>query len=337
MAHDLVPITRTPTDQTPDLPPAFGGSPGRTHLDLRAKIAQVVADWLKKSMSPHTRRAYRADLEAFLRFHGRDPVELEWLVAVIPDHVAAWRDAMTAASHRDRSIARRMTALRSLFSYLHTYGYQGANPAHPKFVRTPSVPRDGKTVGIAPRDCRKLLDAPDPKTPVGVRDRAIFALLAYTACRVGELVTMNVESVKTDGEHRIVEIQGKGRKERKGVIPIEARERLADWIRVANITKGPLFRPSKSPRGQGRDGFQESRLTVSRIEKLLKHYVTKLGLDPNITVHSFRVTATTRARELGVDILDLQEYLGHEDPRTTRSYIRDAEKLHRNPAYVLRY
>jgi integrase/recombinase XerD len=222
-------------------------------------------------------------------------------------------------------------------TYLHAYGYQGANTAHPKFVRTPTVPRDGKTVGIAPRDCRRLLDAPDPATPVGVRDRAIFALLAYTACRVGELATMNVEHVKTDGEHRVVEIHGKGRKERKGVIPIEARERLGDWIQVAKITRGPLFRPSKSPHGQGRDGFKDARLTVSRIEKLLQHYVTKLGLDPNITVHSFRVTATTRARELGVDILDLQEYLGHEDPRTTRSYIRDAEKLHRNPAYVLRY
>jgi integrase/recombinase XerD len=54
-------------------------------------------------------------------------------------------------------------------------------------------------------------------------------------------------------------------------------------------------------------------------------------------VHSFRVAAATRARQQGVDILDLQDWLGHEDPRTTRNYIRDGKKLYRSPAYVLRY
>jgi integrase/recombinase XerD len=73
------------------------------------------------------------------------------------------------------------------------------------------------------------------------------------------------------------------------------------------------------------------------VEFLVQRYVTMVGLDPSICVHSFRVAATTRARQQGVDILDLQDWLGHEDPRTTRNYIRDGEKLHRSPAYVLRY
>jgi integrase len=64
--------------------------------------------------------------------------------------------------------------------------------------------------------------------------------------------------------------------------------------------------------------------------------VTAEGLDPSVCVHSC-VSATTRARQHGVDILDLQDWLDHEDPRTTRNYIRDGEKLHRSPAYVLRY
>ncbi len=115
------------------------------------------------------------------------------------------------------SIRRKLTALRSLFSYLQTYGYSGANPAHGKFVKAPSVSRDGKTVALSPHDCRRLLDAPEVKRklepkrrkrstapaelsaeinlPVGIRDRALLAVLAYSGCRVGELVRLSASAI----------------------------------------------------------------------------------------------------------------------------------------------
>jgi integrase/recombinase XerD len=233
-----------------------------------------------------------------------------------------------------------VTALRSLFTYLANYGFKGANPAHPDFVKTPAHPREGKTVGLAPRDCRKLLDAPPADTPVGLRDRALLAVLAFSACRVEELTNIKVGHLKTDGEHRVVELQGKGKKQRKGALPAEVLERLAAWLDAAGIREdrdGPLFRPVKTPRGLGKDGFRRRPLTTRAVEYLVERYVKAEGLDPSVCVHSFRVAATTRARQQGVDILDLQDWLGHEDPRTTRNYIRDGEKLHRSPAYVLRY
>ncbi|MGD0041535.1 MAG: site-specific integrase [Isosphaeraceae bacterium] len=99
-----------------------------------------------------------------------------------PEHVAAWRDRLAAGGLTNSSIRRKMTALRSLFSYLKTYGYTGANPAHSDFVAALAVSRDGKTVGLSPHDCRRLLEAPqieDPDIenpdkriiPVGIRDR----------------------------------------------------------------------------------------------------------------------------------------------------------------------
>src|SRR5450432_85813 len=126
------------------------------------------------------------------------------------------------------SIRRKLTALRSLFSYLQTYGYSGANPAHGKFVKAPTVSRDGKTVGLSPHDCRRLLDAPatvdhDGKLiPANVRDRAMLAVLAYSGCRVGELVTLRIRDYKTSGEHRILNIVGKGGKERTTPLHLEA-------------------------------------------------------------------------------------------------------------------
>jgi integrase/recombinase XerD len=54
-------------------------------------------------------------------------------------------------------------------------------------------------------------------------------------------------------------------------------------------------------------------------------------------VHSLRVTALTTSRERGSDIIDLQDFAGYADPRTTLTYIRNRDRLSRSPAYVLRY
>lgn len=70
---------------------------------------------------------------------------------------------------------------------------------------------------------------------------------------------------------------------------------------------------------------------------LIKNYVKMLGLDSHVSVHSLRVTALTTARERGSDIIDLQDFAGHADPRTTLTYIRSRDRLSESPAYNLRY
>ena len=70
---------------------------------------------------------------------------------------------------------------------------------------------------------------------------------------------------------------------------------------------------------------------------LVARYIRKLGLNPDVTVHSFRVTALTTARERGCDIIDIQTFAGHSDPNTTLSYIRNRDRLSDSPAYMLKY
>jgi integrase/recombinase XerD len=259
---------------------------------------------------------------------------------VLPAHVAAWRDDLRDQGAANSTIRRKLTTLRSLFSYLQVYGYTGANPAHGNFVQAPAVPRDGKTIGLSPRDCRRLLDAPDHSTPAGIRDRALLGVLAYSACRVGELVPLSVGDFQTHGEHRVLQVYGKGGKERTVPLHLEAVERLGAWLDAADLREdrqGPLFRPARTPRGQGRDGFQRSHLSTRAVERLVRRYSEALSLDPGVTVHSLRVTALTTARERGADIIDLQDFAGHADPRTTLTYIRTGDRLSKSPAYVLNY
>lgn len=307
--------------------------------ELRARIGEAVHAWLTKSNSADTRSNYERDLKQFLTFHQFENGVWEQLVTIRPSHVAAWRDHLLSLGRSNSGVYRKLTVLRSLFSYLKTYGYTGANPAHTDFVDAPHVPRDGKTVAITPRDCRRLLDTPKPNTPVGLRDRAIFAVLAYSACRVGELVKLRVSDYKTTAGHKVLEIRGKGGKERRVALHPEAVERIEAWLSVfGDRSSGtPLFLAPITARGQGRDGFTNNALTRRAVQKLVERSVKRLRLDPAVTVHSFRVTALTTARERGADIVDLQDFAGHADPRTTQTYIRNRDRLSQSPAYVLKY
>ena len=137
----------------------------------RRRLDEAVKSWLASSPSKHTRESYSGDLRQFLQFHEMERGHWEKLTELLPGDVAAWRDSLAEAGYSQASIRRKVIAVRSLFTYLQTFGYTGANPAHGKFVKTPAPSRDGKTIALSPHDCRCLLDAPDPSTPIGIRER----------------------------------------------------------------------------------------------------------------------------------------------------------------------
>jgi integrase/recombinase XerD len=329
--------------------------------ELCDQIREACQAWLAKSPSTDTRTNYQRDLRQFMEFAGFKPHERERLVQVKPRDVAAWRDSLKEQGRTNSSVRRKLTVLRSLFSYLQTSGYSGVNPAHSDFVDAPAAPRDGKTVALSPEDCRRLLDAPiiesrkekplpegsgEPVVqplPEGIRDRALLAILAYSGIRVGELCRLRVGDFKTSSGHRILEVQGKGGKERRVPLHPEAVERLEHWLDVAGLREpkqfsGPLFRPATAARGAAETkAFLLRPITRRAVQYLVERYVKRLRLDSAITVHSLRVTALTTARERGSDIIDLQDFAGHADPRTTLTYIRNRDRLSKSPAYVLKY
>lgn len=333
------PDNHSTESSTSDIIPAFEKPGELTGSKFRGRLAEARDAWLARSASAQTRDCYARDLQQFLAFVGGSN-ELESLLTIRPAQVAAWRDHLRERGLANVSILRKLTVLRSLFSYLQTYGYTGANPAHSHFVQAPSVPRDGKTVGLSPQDCRRLLESPDNDTPVGSRDRAILGVLAYSACRVGELARLGVRDFKETGGHKVLELFGKGGKERRVPLHPEAVERILAWFDLAGLhddPHGPMFRATATARGRGRDGFKTTPLSKRAIQSLVKQYARELGLDPAVTVHSLRVTALTTGRERGADIIDLQDFAGHADPRTTLTYIRSRDRLSKSPAYTLRY
>ena len=244
------------------------------------------------------------------------------------------------------TIRRKLTALRSLFSYLKTYGYTGANPAHGDFVAAPAVPRDGKTVGLSPTTAAACWMPPSSRTaigsesiPVGIRDRAMLAVLAYS---VAAWASWSGSGPRLQDQRRAPHPQHhrQGRQGTHHAPPPRggrAAGRLAGGPGIKDDPAAPLFPAARSARGLGRDGFRPTPMTTRAVEKLISRYVAALGLDPTVTVHSLRVTALTTARERGSDIIDFQDFAGHADPRTTLTYIRSRDRLSKSPAYVLKY
>ncbi len=116
---------------------------------------------------------------------------------------------------------------------------------------------------------------------------------------------------------------------------VAARCRVAESASFADLYLTWCAGPAAG-RGNGAKGFAP-RPMMRAVQKLLESYLRRLKLDPNVIIHSFRVTALTTARERASDIIDLQNLPGHADPRTTLTYIRNRHLLSNSPAYVLQY
>src|ERR1019366_2637915 len=108
---------------TSTLIPAFDRAGNLTAVDVRVRFTEACTAWLTRSSSIETRTAYTRELRQFLDFVGIAPDELEQLVTVRPHQVVAWRDHLRERGLSIVAIVRKITVLRSLFSYLQTYGY----------------------------------------------------------------------------------------------------------------------------------------------------------------------------------------------------------------------
>ena len=113
----------------------------------------------------------------------------------------------------------------------------------------------------------------------------MLGILAFTGCRVGELTSLKVGSYKQNCVHKVLEIHGKGGKDRLVPLHKEAEERLEAWLDVGvtrGDTSGPLLRPVNTARGDGKNGFATRPMTRRAVQKLVEGYVRRLKLDPTL-------------------------------------------------------
>ncbi|MEH0985107.1 tyrosine-type recombinase/integrase [Micromonospora sp. CPCC 205556] len=295
--------------------------------------------WLRnRRLSEHTRDAYRRDIASWLTWcAGRD---LDPLLANFLDVNAYARQlestvgARTGRPLTPATVARKLSALSSWYEFLVKLRAVEANPV--SGADRPRVDRDhSATVGLTPEEVDALLAAAEAERgPTAARNRAALALLADLGLRVGELVSLDLADLGAERGHRSVRFVGKGGKPRRraltpgtayAVDAYLAERAAAQGVGVDALT-GPLLVTATG-----------GRLDRHSVFRLVRRLAQAAGIPAaaKLSPHSLRHAFATTARAEGVPLEDVQDAMGHADPRTTRRYDRDRHNLDRDPAYVI--
>ncbi len=267
---------------------------------------------VERNASELTIKSYTEDLAALADYlseacAGRSPRPGEITTLDLRGYVAA----LGEAGYAKTTIARRLASMRSFFRFGQREGWVEANPARP--LRNP---RKGRRLPhfLSAEDIGRLLQAPPPGEPMGLRDRAILETMYSAGLRVSEVVGLSEGDL--DFAAGIVRVRGKGRRERLAPIGSYAAAALKRWLKVRRLH--PLERPGpESPVFVNRFG---RRLTTRSVARMLEKYLKLSGLDTRTTPHSLRHSFATHLLDRGADIRSVQELLGHKSLATTQIY-----------------
>jgi integrase/recombinase XerC len=274
------------------------------HLDA------FLAELRLRARSPHTLRAYEHDLVDFLellRHHGvGEPRQIA--LHHLRHFVHHRREG--AGHDGERSLARRLAAVRSFLKFLERHGAIDTNPA--TGLRLPRRRRTLPKVW-SHADLTALLASPDGDDFVARRDRALLEVLYSAGLRVSELASATLDALQDDGELRVM---GKRRKERIGLLGRPAREAVARYLEA----RAALLRARGMKSALLFLNRRGGPLTTRSVHRAVKRHLAKAGITAPGSPHTLRHSFATHLLERGADLRTVQELLGHEQVTTTQIY-----------------
>jgi site-specific recombinase XerD len=314
MVHDLVLPGRPSRD---DVLPALVAA-----ADEKAQI-RFLEFFAAGIRNPHTRRAYARATADFLAWCEAE-AGVPSLAAVRPLHVAAWVE-LQARGRAAPTAKLRLAALRHLFDWLVTGQVVAHNPA--ASVRGPrhSV-RKGKTPVLDAAEARRLLDGIDTGTQVGLRDRALIALMIYSFARIGAALAMRVEDVFVQNRRLWVRLREKGGKQHDMPCHHALEECLHAYVEgcgLAGDSKGPLFRTA----GRGTKALTRAALPQANAHAMVRRRAAAAGIATKIGNHTFRATGITAYLRNGGTLENAAAMANHASTRTTQLYDRRRDEI----------
>ena len=222
-----------------------------------------------------------------------------------------------------------------LFDWLVVHQVMRENPA--AAVRGPKLSvTEGKTPNLPAEEVAVLIESIPTDTLVGLRDRALIGLMAYTFARVGAALAMNVGDYYPEGKQWSVRLREKGGKRKQIAVHHVLEEYMDAYLAAVDFGKDkgtPLFRTARGKTGV----LTEARMTQPDAWRMLQRRARKAGITTQICNHSWRATGITVFLENGGAIEMAQYMAGHADPRTTKLYDRRRQKVTRGEVERIRY
>ncbi|MNI39671.1 Tyrosine recombinase XerD [compost metagenome] len=263
----------------------------------------------QRGLSKSTLESYNRDLRQFMSYlQDRDTTDIN---EVTRTGILLYFSTLKNSGKAAATITRISVTLRAFFQYLVSERIIEHDPL--VMVELPKADKKlPQTLTV--EETEKLLDMPDPGTPLGLRDKAMLELLYATGIRVSELISLNLEDVDTDLRFlRCCSETGKERIIPFGQVTSEWVERYINESRPHFMTKiknEALF-PNRLGERISRQGFW----------KVLKKYGKEAGIEQDITPHTLRHSFAVHLLDRGADVRAVQEMLGHADVSTIQVYL----------------
>ena len=277
----------------------------------RSLVEKAVDQFLRvlreRNASEHTIKAYAGDLENFASYVG----VRGWKKI---DHVAirGFLSHLYEKGLSKPSVARSLSAVRSLYRWLAQEGVVEQNPA--KLVATPRLPKKLPRVPTI-EEINAVLDGQMPDVAAfPQRDRLLLELLYGCGIRNSELIGINLDDIRVSAE--AILIRGKGKKERYVPFGGSAAAALRTYLPERARLLGEKRKTSAALLLNQRGG----RLTVRSVGRIVKRIAVAKGLSPDVHPHTLRHAFGTHMLEEGADLRAIQELLGHERLATTQRY-----------------
>ena len=259
----------------------------------------------ERRLSPHTLKNYQRDLEHLKHFC--DEHEIDDWSAVDEQHIRQYVSQRHRQGLSGKSLQRELSAFRTFFRFLIAEGHIKYNPAAE--VQAPKSRR--KLPDTLDVDKVKRLVEIKGDDPLTVRDRAILELFYSSGLRLAELLNLNLADI--DQLEGLVQVTGKGNKTRRIPIGRHALTALTQWLTVRKEfvadDEAAVFVSQ-----QGR------RLSARSVQKRLKDWALKQGVDVRVYPHLLRHSFASHVLESSQDLRAVQELLGHADISTTQIY-----------------
>jgi integrase/recombinase XerD len=271
---------------------------------------------LERGLSPHTREAYRRDLERFVQH--LLGLGVQSINALTRGQITSFLMAEKDRHRSTATVARRLVSIKVFLRFLQTEGLLDRNVA--EVMHSPrlwSVLPDTLTSD----EVERLIEAPAAHTVLGRRDRALLELLYGTGLRVSELAGLRVTDLHLPEKY--LRCVGKGDKER--VVPFgdKAQALLQDYLlheRAGLLRERDADELFITRRGKG--------FTRQGLWRLIKKHTREAGITKNVTPHTLRHSFATHLLAHGAPLRVIQEMLGHADIATTQIYTHvDRERL----------
>jgi integrase/recombinase XerC len=292
-------------------------------------LLHVIESWFKelsnhRRLSVHTLRAYRTDLEQFIRFMSPyigDTLNIRRLSDLKIQQFRAWIADRTNKGASPKARARALSTMRGFFQYMDDQGIM-----HNPIIQSVSMPKLPKklTRSLSQNQVDDMLDSLNPEIKeeaaqienwVILRDYALFSLLYGSGLRIHEALNLNMKDMQHAQNEDLLTIKGKGGKERQVPLLKPVKKRLQKYLEA--------LPPAYAARKEHQPvfiGVKGGRLNQGMAQKAMRAIRTHQKLPDHATPHALRHCFATHLLSAGLNIREIQELLGHSSLSTTQNY-----------------